>query len=158
MSFDLYLLPAVAVDNDPDNARTFLDREESDFTEIPIALDLDLESRKRRLADCFLRLKPSYSEFQVDYAAIANYENIKIDEARRKYRYIELNGSDDPPEAQVVISDRYVVIHWHSGTSPEDMDAIVAVLSYEGDFVLYDPQADQVLDPRKGSILDGLEP
>jgi hypothetical protein len=158
MSFDLYLLPANEANRDPDVARDFLDREEEAFSNIPRDLDPEVEAQKRRLVDCFLRLKPSYREFPKDYAGIARFENITEDEARRKWRHIELNGSDEPPEAQVMICDRYVVIHWYSGTPPEEMDAVLTVLSNEENLIVYDPQAHAILDPRNGSIVDGLEP
>jgi hypothetical protein len=85
----------------------------------------------------------------MDFAAIAEDEGITADEARRKYRHIEVNGAESPAEAQFVFFDRYVLVHWYSGTPGDDMDAILYALCVAGDFVVFDPQEDEVYDPRE---------
>lgn len=149
MSFDLYLLPARAVRGDAERARAYVEREDESFDEIPAARDPESEVKKRELADVLKRMKPHYREFEMNFDAIAEDEGISADEARRKYRHIELNGAETPAEAQVLFFDRYVLVHWYSGTSGDDMDAILKALCVSGDFVVYDPQEDEVYDYRE---------
>jgi hypothetical protein len=92
---------------------------------------------------------PSYTEFRMDLTAIADCENSTIEEAQRKYRHIEINGPEKPAGAQFVFFDAYVVVHWYSGTPADEMDAILYSLSLEGDFVVFDPQSNQVHDFRE---------
>jgi hypothetical protein len=154
MSFDLYLLPARVVAVDANLARDYIERENARFSEIPNARDPECERRKRELADLLLRLKPTFREFNVDFQTIADWEKVSVDEARRKYRYIEVDGSSEPAEAQFVFHDNYVVIHWYSGTPFEEMDAILYSLSLAGDFVVFDPQSDEVYDLREERLFD----
>ena len=152
MSFDLYLLPAAVVGADEDLAEAYVERANTrpeEFTEPP---DPACERRKRELADLLLRLKPGYEEFPLDFEAIAEFEQIGVEEARRKYRSIEINGASEPPEAQFTFHDHYVAVSWYSGMPAEEMDAILAALSLVGDFVVYDPQGGEVYDLREETI------
>jgi hypothetical protein len=152
VSFDLYLLPASAVGLDPERARAFLDREERNWAAIPDTVDPACEHRKRQLADLLLGMKPSFQAFHFDFDAIAAFEKISADEARRKYRHIEMNGPDDTAEAQFLVFDRYVLIHWYSGTTSDEMDALLTALSLQGELVVYDPQTARILDLREGPL------
>jgi hypothetical protein len=147
MSFDLYLLPARMVGLDADRARAYVDREDARTAKTSDE-PTHGESRKRELADLLLRLMPSYTEFHLDFTAIANFEKSTIEEAQRKYRYIEINGPSKPAGAQFLFHDNYIVSHWYSGTSPAEMESILYSLSLEGNFVVFDPQGNQVHDLR----------
>jgi hypothetical protein len=144
MSFDLYLLPRQTIRLDAELARAFVERENARFSEIPDSRDLDCERRKRGLADLLLRLKPNYREFEIDYGAIAQFEKISVSEAQRKYRYIEINDTANPREAQFTFHDQHVAVRWFCGMSAEEMDAILRALSLMGDFVIYNPQTRKV--------------
>jgi hypothetical protein len=142
MGVDFYLFPKTAVGSNPVNARDWLDRENRHFAEIPIALDPAAESRKRRLADLLLKMKPDFEEFHIRYEEIAEFERISVDEARLKYRYVEING----PGVQFTVFDKYVALGVYSKIDLDELDAVLAALAAEGDFVLYDPQSEKVTD------------
>lgn len=146
MSFDLYLLPARIVGKDVDKAGSFIEREHARFRTVSDAAD---PGQKRALADLLLRLRPDFREFELDYAAIAEWEKTTIEESRRKYTYIEVNGLSRPAEAQFTFHDKYVAIRWYSGMPPGEMDAILYSLSVAGDFIVFDPQANQIVDLRE---------
>ena len=93
MSVELYLLPSELVASDPEHARAFLDREARSITTPPTVIEQANESRKRKLADLLLTLKPTFREFNIRHDEIAKFEKISVEEARRKYRYIEISGS-----------------------------------------------------------------
>lgn len=136
------LLPRAAVCTDPLLARDWLDREDRRFDEIPAALDPAAEFRKRELADVLLRMKPEFQEFPLQYGEIAAFEKISPDEARRKYRQIEING----PGLQFTFCDQHVTIGVYSTVDTDELQAILAVLSAEGGFVLFDPQQNDFVD------------
>ncbi len=142
MGVDFYLLPKAPVNADPANARDWLDRQDQLFDEIPSALDPVAEIRKRKLADFLLKMKPNFEEFDLRYDEIAAFDKISVDEARRKYRYIEING----PGIQVTFFDQHVAVGVYSKADTDEMDAVLAALSAEGGFVLFDPQSDEVID------------
>jgi hypothetical protein len=148
MSVDFYLLPRTLVGSDSENARALLEVEERHFGEAPAGLDPATESRKRKLADLLLRMKPVFREFSIRFDEIAEFENITVEEARRKYRYIEING----PGIQFTIFDRYIRVSVYWGTGAEELDAIFAALSAEGEFVVFDPQAERIIDLREESL------
>lgn len=142
MGVDFYLLPKAPVNGGPTKARDWLDREHRRFAEIPIAFDPAAEARKRKLADLLLKMKPDFEEFGIRHEEIAEFEKISLDEARRKYRYIEING----PGVQFTVFDHYIALGVYSKIDSEQLDAVLAALSAEGGFVLFDPQSDAVTD------------
>lgn len=148
MGVDFYLLPKTLIDSDATTARAWIDRENRRFAEIPSALDAAGESRKRDLADLLLKLKPAFEEFRLRHEEIATFEKITVKEARRKYRYIQING----PGVQFTIFDQCILIGVYSKIDVEEMDAVLAALSAEGGFVLFDPQSDVLIDLNKESF------
>ncbi len=142
MGVDFYLLPKASVDADLMKARDWLDRENRRFAEIPSAHDPAAETRKRRLADILLKMKPDFEEFHIQYEEIAAIDRISLDEARRKYRYIEING----PGIQFTVFDQHVAVGVYSNVNTDELDAVLAALSAEGRFVLFDPSSDEVID------------
>lgn len=142
MGVDFYLLPKTPVDGDATTARDWLEREERRFAEIPCDLDSATESRKRKLADVLLKMKPDFEEFSIRHDEIAAFEKISVDAARRKYRYIEING----PGVQFTVYDHYIALGVYSKIDSEELNAVLAALSAEGGFVLFDPQSDVVTD------------
>jgi hypothetical protein len=148
MGVDFYLLPKTPVGTDPVSARDWLDREHRHFAEISGGLDPAAEDRKRKLADLLLKMKPDFEEFHFRYEEIAEFEKISVDVARLKYRYVEVNG----PGVQFTVFDQYIALGVYSKIAPEELDAVLAALSAEGGFVLYDPQSDEVIDLNEESF------
>ena len=142
MGVDYFLLPKASVGADPVKARDWLDREGRRFAEIPGALDPAVETRKRKLADLLLQMKSDFKEFNIRHEEVAAIDKISVDEARRKYRHIEING----PAVQFTVFDQYIALVVYSKIDAEELDAVLAALSTEGGFVLFDPQSDVVID------------
>lgn len=149
MSVDFYLLPRAQVPLDAESARAWLDSEERRFPQIPLALDAATESRKRKLADLLLQMKPEFTEFRIRHEELARFDKITTEEAARKYRYIEINGSG----VQFSFYDRHSALSVYSNIDAEELDAILAALSEEGDFVLFDPQSNIVMDLKGESFV-----
>jgi hypothetical protein len=152
MSVDYYLLPKKVVGLDTGNARAFLDRESKRWSDIPLKLDDEAETRKRRLADRLLQLMPGLNTAALRFDEIGRFEKITEDEARRKWRHIELNGK----RLQFIIHDNYVQLSCYSGSNSDEVDAVLSVLSRDGSFVVYDSQVERVSDLTKGSLFDPI--
>jgi hypothetical protein len=153
MSFDLYLLPRPDVGRDADIARDFIDSENRQWPRCEITPSA--ESRVRQLANLILQMQPSYTPIEVDAVAVMALLQRAAPKPSDSYLHIELNGPDDLPNAQhaqFFIHERYVLVQWYSGTTSEEMDALLFALAETGDFVIYDPQVHQVLDLREDSI------
>jgi hypothetical protein len=148
MSNEFFLLPRTVVASDPENARAFLKREARHFADEPAVLDPAIECRKRKLVNLLLQLKPEFRQFNIRWGDVAEFEKISLDEARRKYRQVQIDGSG----IQFTVFDRYVHVTVYSKFGKEELDAILAALSPEGDFVVFDPQTDRVIDLREQSL------
>ena len=139
MSFDLYLLPLQPTDG-IEAAVELCERLGSGDSD-PRAAAIDV----RTAADVLLDLDPRCSLFALKYSEIARFENITIDEAKRRYDYVELNGPEDGPSlAQFVFYASHVVVHWYSGTSEEEMFRYLAAICRHTGQTLIDPQSGQI--------------
>jgi hypothetical protein len=105
MSYDLHLFrPEVGVDP-LETAKRLLDEDE-EFDEIkPGLLVPEKEERKHTLAQALIKLNPELSIFEFGFKEIAEMEGITEDEARVRFRHIELNGADDGNGIQITLSD-----------------------------------------------------
>lgn len=119
--------------------------------------DPEKEALKRRVADALIAHNPKLEVFQLDHEAIAKFDNITVEEARLKYRYLELNGpEDDTKGIQITLFDdeaSVTVPYWHqedeAGTFREILDYL-EIISRETGYLVYDPQGDSVFDPSEG--------
>jgi len=76
--------------------------------------------RAERLASALLDLNPRLKRFAFDYAEIADFEGIGEDEARNRYRYIELDHAhgDNAITIQIDRDHAWLTIpYWYSGLS-----------------------------------------
>jgi hypothetical protein len=110
------------------------------------------EEEKRRLAGALMRLNPVLCVAAFDYPSLAAAENVDPEEARRRYRHIELN-SDDYSGIQITLWDDEVELtfpYWHSGEQARNVLRQVweylELLQMWGSFVSYDPQLGRVLN------------
>ena len=87
-------------------------------------------------------MEPRYTPFDVDYAEIARFEEITVDEAKARYAYVELNGPEDvhPPLAQFTFHRNHVAVHWYDGTSEQEMFRYLAAIARHAGLSLFDPQ------------------
>ena len=109
------------------------------------------EEEKQRLAAALVRFNPALRVAQFDYAALAASETVDEQEARRRYRHIELN-SDDYSGIQITLWDdaaEVIFPYWHSGEQARNVLQQVwehlEVLETWGSFITYDPQSDRIL-------------
>jgi len=129
MSYDLYLLP-LNDDASPVDANALL--ESQDDNGDPVI--------QQQIVDALMAHDPRLVPFDRDYAAIAEFEGITFDDAKRKWGSTELNGPDDARLAQFQISGSSACIHWSSGTTPEEMQQYLEIICRVAGFAVYDPQ------------------
>ena len=139
MSFDLILLE---VSTDADAATVTERVAELDARTLEGTGHLE---RKQRLAAAIMSVEPRYQVGEKDYDAIAEFEQISMEEARRRYDYVQLDGPSDQKMAQIVIHGEHIVIHWYSGTDEDEMDSYLRVLCDETGYAVFDPQGSLIL-------------
>ncbi|HZU97977.1 MAG TPA: hypothetical protein VFF73_14840 [Planctomycetota bacterium] len=118
----------------------------------PKARDPVVEEQKRRVADALIRTNAELEPFQLRYAEIAKFQGITEEEARRRFRYIELNGPKNGNGVQITIFDSRASIHipfWHTGDKAfatlREVWSYLRVFASHG-FATYDPQIERVLN------------
>jgi hypothetical protein len=151
MSYDLHLLAKRPGTDLLSAARALLAREEEEVDAGPPVPEK--EARKARLAEALAKLDPHLAAFEFGYAAIAAQRGITEDEARARYRHIELNGAEDGNGIQITLRDETVEVtvpYWHRPAVAASVFAEVwrylQLLERDGGFAVYDPQLDRVLD------------
>lgn len=110
------------------------------------------EAEKQRLAHALVHFNPALRVAVFDYASLAATEGVDEQEARRRYRHIELN-SDDYSGIQITLWDdaaELIFPYWHAGQQARNVLKQVweylEVLQQWGSFVTYDPQLDRILN------------
>lgn len=159
MSYDLYLIH-LPPGSTPDQVETLaLAKAEAELPDT----DPDPESsaRQQAIADALRIADPKLEPFTFDYAEIARLEHISEQDARRRYRYIELTASDRSG-IQITVYDDWVsltVPYWHRGENAgqvwEQVWLHLRVLCREGAYTVYDPQLGRELDLAIDSIAVG---
>ncbi len=131
-------------------------RDSEEFSAIP--LDPQKEALKRRVADALIAHDPKLEVFQLGYEEIAKQEKISVEEARVRYRYLQLNGSQEEGAGiQVTLFDdeaSVTVPFWHEGDKAADafrkIWGYLHIIGRETGYLIYDPQIDRVIDPATG--------
>jgi hypothetical protein len=137
MSYDLFLLRLKA---DDDIAAALQSLESIDsVSSATEGLDV------RSAADVLERIEPRYRRFSLDYAEIARFENISINDAKSRYNYVELDGPPDSAMAQFIFHPHHVDVHWYSGTSEEEMLVYLKALCAHAGLSVVDPQSNKIL-------------
>jgi GNAT superfamily N-acetyltransferase len=120
-------------------------------------LDHQKESLKRRVANDLVAANLQLRICELPYGQIARYENISEDAARRKYRYLELNGPEGGDGIQVMLRDdeaSVLVPLWHEGTRAEevfrDVWRCLEVIGRAANYLCYDPQLGQLFELSSG--------
>ena len=120
--------------------------------------DQHKEALKRRVADALIAHNAKLHIFRFDYDAVAKARRISVDEARLKYRHLELDGpEEDCNGIQITLFDdeaSVTVPFWHEGDKAADtfreIWSYLEIISREADYLIYDPQIDRVIDPSAG--------
>lgn len=150
MSYDFRLFqpqpgvdPLVTAQSEPD---------ETDLTN-PGAPVATKEARKKAIADGLMKADPSLGVFQFGFDEIAKFEKISIEEARLRYRHIELNGPDGGPGIQIMLFDdcaSLTVPYWHQGQKARTVIAQIweylKVMQHVSGYQIYDPQLECIVD------------
>jgi hypothetical protein len=146
MSYDLHMLEP-RPGEDPVETLERLAAEEGSAAPEPAILE-----RNRRMADSLLALNPAYSEFEFKYEAIAEQSGISVEEARARYRHIELM---DEGGLQVILYDHHASInfpYWESLDPAKllrEIAGAAGVIADQTGWQLYDPQLEKFLDPAR---------
>src|SRR5208337_2538171 len=67
--------------------------------------DQQKESLKRRVAEALIAQHPHLRVCQFSYDKIAQFEQISVEEARRRHRHVEINGPEGGNGIQVILRD-----------------------------------------------------
>ena len=151
MSYDLYAFRPVAGEDLSALARSKLAQESGTINRG--GPSDEAEARKNELAQALLTANPLLARIEFDYTEIAQFENISEDEARRRYRHIEMNGPADGNGIQITLYDDRASIsvpYWHQSAAAravfDEIGRYIRILKASGGFFIYDPQIGRVLD------------
>jgi hypothetical protein len=151
MSYDFHLVPGPSSQNPLSDVHAFLERDEEEINPgPPIA---EKEEKKRGLCQLLMDCNPNLKPFEFGYSEIAAKYNWTEEEARVRFRHVELNGPDDSNGIQITLYDDaadITVPYWHQ---PDEATAVIGeiwqyltILTEDGGLVAYDPQLDRILD------------
>ena len=112
------------------------------------------EERKQRISAALIARNPALEPFAFGFDDISKLENISVEDAKKKYRHIELNGpTEESNGIQITLFDdeaSVTVPFWHEGAAArrvfEEIWSYLEIIEREGGFFTYDPQIDRVLD------------
>ncbi|HUM14892.1 MAG TPA: hypothetical protein VL086_04310 [Candidatus Nitrosotalea sp.] len=151
MSYDLHLVPRHPGVDPLSAARALLEQRAEGLNPGPPVPEK--EARKARLAAALMKSSPPLSAFAFEYSAIAARQHITEEEARARYRHIELNGPENGNGIQITLSDDtagVTIPYWHRPAAAasvfDDVWWHVALLERDGGFAVYGPQLDRILD------------
>jgi hypothetical protein len=160
MSYDLCLFKDQPGVDPRDVAENFLDSDEE--SEGPA--DPHFETLREKLAAALLAAGP-LERLEYDYAEIADEDGITLEEAKERYRHIELDAPEGGSGVQITIYDEWCSItlpYWHTGDKAKAaideiwtyLDAARATAGY----VCYDPQLEKLLEPSdREAVLETYE-
>jgi hypothetical protein len=150
MSYDLHLFPPEPGIDLAESARASLERDLEDEVDTPV--DPAAEERKRRLTAALQSAVPHLEPFRFDHAEIARVHGISEEQARRSYRHVELNGSDEVG-VQVTLFEDHVTItvpYWHVADRAvqafREIWACLETLEREAGLRTFDAQLDDVVE------------
>ena len=113
------------------------------------------EEAKRRLVAALQAVNPLLEAFPFNYVELARLNNISEQEAKRRFRHVELNGPEDGNGIQITLFDDTASItipYWHHGRDAEEVLretwSYLEVLEHEEGFQAYDPQLERLLSLR----------
>ena len=151
MSYDFHLISRKAGSDLLVAAQSHLEAETDQINPGPPVPEK--EARKRRLVQSLKQQNPSLEPFQFGFAEIAKKYRISEDEARVRYRHVELNGPEDGNGIQIVLYDDTASItfpFWHGAEAAlgvvNEIWRYLEILEKEGSLATYDPQLEKILD------------
>jgi hypothetical protein len=110
------------------------------------------ELRKKLIADGLMKADPSLEVFQFGFEEIAKLQNISVDEAKLRFRHMELNGREDGPGIQITLLDdgaSLTVPYWHKDKKAKAVFAQIwgylKIMQRVGGYQIYDPQMECIV-------------
>jgi hypothetical protein len=150
MSYDLWSFPVASGEDPLVVAQRLQAAEEGEST--PGDADPAMEARKKALADAIIAQNPEMKPFALQYDQIAEMEKITVEEAKKRFRYIELDAGEGGNGIQITLYDVCATVtapYWHQGEKAEvvfrEMWEYLQILHKRGGFVTYDPQLERML-------------
>jgi hypothetical protein len=111
------------------------------------------EASKRSIAAALLKSNPALTIFQFDFDEIAKIESITPEEAKVRFRHIEINGPDDGNGIQIVLFDdsaSLTVPYWDDDEKAKAVFAEIwdylKVMERVAGYQVYDPQIGRIVD------------
>jgi aminoglycoside 6'-N-acetyltransferase I len=118
----------------------------------------EAEVLKRKVADALIAHNPKLQVSRFPYDHIAHFEGISVEDTRRKYRHIELNGPEGGNGILIILRDDEAVLtlpFWHEGQKATDtfreLWTYLDIIRKHTGYALYDPQIGRMLEPETGS-------
>jgi hypothetical protein len=111
------------------------------------------EARKQEIATALAKTDPALKVFQFGFDEIAKFQRITVEEAKVRFRQMELNGPEDGPGIQITLLDdgaSLTVPYWHKGKKAKAVFAKIweylLVIQKISGYQVYDPQFDRIID------------
>jgi hypothetical protein len=111
------------------------------------------EARKRAIVEALMKADPALEVFQFGFDEIAKSQNIRVDEAKVRFRHLELNGPEDGPGIQITLFDddaSLTVPYWHTDKKAKAVFAQIweylKVIQRVAGYQIYDPQMECIMD------------
>src|SRR5687767_5546470 len=110
-------------------------------------VDPECEELKGRIAAALIAANPNLTIRQIEYDEIAAFQKITIEEARTRWRSVELNGPDKGNGIQITLFDHSAVVRiplWHGGVAAgpvfEEALECIRVICGETGYRIFDDQ------------------
>jgi hypothetical protein len=112
------------------------------------------EERKKRVLVALKAINPALEPFAFGFEEIAKVDRIPVEDAKKKYRHIELNGPEEEANGiQIMLFDDEASVtlpYWHQGAKArrvfEEIWTYLKIIESEGGFFTHDPQIGRVID------------
>ena len=143
MNYDVYLLPLEATDNYASIIKRLDKTGEPDSDDFVATVDVRLSAYLLR------KLDSRYEPFVFGYEEIARAMKISAAKGKAKSslrEHIEMNGpmSRRPRLAQFLFYRNYVLVHYHSGTTEEEMGKYCTAICRNAGLSIFDAQLETI--------------
>ncbi len=119
--------------------------------------DPQKEALKQRVVVALATRHPRLKVCQLPLEQIAQFEKISIDQARSKYRHLEISDPESGNGLQIVLRDDETAVmipFWHEGQKARDtfqeLWSYLGIICRETGYRIYDPQLERMFDSTTG--------
>jgi hypothetical protein len=159
MSYDLYCYRPKSDTPNATEAEALIESLNAD-EEGGIVTTSSLVTREKLVA-ALVEHNPRLEPFRIDYAKIAESQNISEAEARARFRHVELNAPEGDLAVQLTVYDDHVFItipYWYQGEAADrvfkELSGYLRVAREAAGLFAYDPQTGVAFDPAKTNLTD----